>query len=83
MFEPGRYIVANAGVLLTRVEYLKHTEHKDFAIIDGAMNDLIRPALYQAWMGVSAVKPRAGEGRTYDWSVRSAKPATSWPRTAY
>ncbi|MFF7862515.1 diaminopimelate decarboxylase [Pseudomonas monteilii] len=66
VFEPGRYIVANAGVLLTRVEYLKHTEHKDFAIIDAAMNDLIRPALYQAWMGVSAVKPRAGEGRAYD-----------------
>ncbi|MDR2316701.1 MAG: diaminopimelate decarboxylase [Pseudomonas sp.] len=66
VFEPGRYIVANAGVLLTRVEYLKHTEHKDFAIIDAAMNDLIRPALYQAWMGVSAVKPRSGEGRAYD-----------------
>ena len=66
VFEPGRYIVANAGVLLTRVEYLKHTEHKDFAIIDAAMNDLIRPALYQAWMGVSAVKPRTGEGRAYD-----------------
>ena len=66
VFEPGRYIVANGGVLLTRVEYLKHTEHKDFAIIDAAMNDLIRPALYQAWMGVSAVKPRAGEGRAYD-----------------
>ncbi|HEN8734746.1 TPA: diaminopimelate decarboxylase [Pseudomonas putida] len=66
VFEPGRYIVANAGVLLTRVEYLKHTEHKDFAIIDAAMNDLIRPALYQAWMGVSAVKPRACEGRAYD-----------------
>ncbi|HDS1682780.1 TPA: diaminopimelate decarboxylase [Pseudomonas putida] len=66
VFEPGRYIVANAGALLTRVEYLKHTEHKDFAIIDAAMNDLIRPALYQAWMGVSAVTPRAGEGRAYD-----------------
>jgi len=66
VFEPGRYIVANAGVLLTRVEYLKHTEHKDFAIIDAAMNDLIRPALYQAWMGVSAVIPREGEGRAYD-----------------
>lgn len=66
VFEPGRYIVANAGALLTRVEYLKHTEHKDFAIIDAAMNDLIRPALYQAWMGVSAVSPRAGEGRAYD-----------------
>jgi len=66
VLEPGRYIVANAGVLLTRVEYLKHTEHKDFAIIDAAMNDLIRPALYQAWMGVSAVIPREGEGRAYD-----------------
>ncbi|WP_236204204.1 diaminopimelate decarboxylase [Pseudomonas protegens] len=66
VFEPGRFIVANAGVLLTRVEYLKHTEHKDFAIVDGAMNDLIRPALYQAWMDVSAVRPRDTEPRTYD-----------------
>ena len=66
MFEPGRYIVANAGVLLTQVEYLKHTEHKDFAIVDAAMNDLIRPALYQAWMDVTAVTPRASEARTYD-----------------
>ncbi len=66
VFEPGRFIVANAGVLLTRVEYLKHTEHKDFAIVDGAMNDLIRPALYQAWMDVSAVQPREAEPRTYD-----------------
>ncbi|MDO7909791.1 diaminopimelate decarboxylase [Pseudomonas sp. 22-AL-CL-001] len=66
VFEPGRYIVANAGVLLTRVEYLKHTEHKDFAIVDAAMNDLIRPALYQAWMGVKPVQPRGGEGRSYD-----------------
>jgi len=66
VFEPGRHVVANAGVLLTRVEYLKHTEHKDFAIVDAAMNDLIRPALYQAWMDVSAVQPRDGEARTYD-----------------
>ncbi|BAQ77663.1 MULTISPECIES: diaminopimelate decarboxylase [Pseudomonas] len=66
VFEPGRFIVANAGVLLTRVEYLKHTEHKDFAIVDAAMNDLIRPALYQAWMDVSAVQPRDAEPRTYD-----------------
>ncbi len=58
VFEPGRSIVANAGVLLTRVEYLKHTEHKDFAIVDAAMNDLIRPALYQAWMDVQAVRRR-------------------------
>ena len=66
VFEPGRYIVANAGVLLTQVEYLKHTEHKDFAIVDAAMNDLIRPALYQAWMDVSAVRPRDSVPRTYD-----------------
>ncbi|WP_335944657.1 diaminopimelate decarboxylase [Pseudomonas sp. G166] len=66
MFEPGRYIVANAGVLLTQVEYLKHTEHKDFAIVDAAMNDLIRPALYQAWMDVTAVCPRNTAARSYD-----------------
>ena len=66
VFEPGRFIVANAGVLLTQVEYLKHTEHKDFAIVDAAMNDLIRPALYQAWMDVTAVTPRASDARAYD-----------------
>ncbi|MBF6624145.1 MAG: diaminopimelate decarboxylase [Pseudomonas stutzeri] len=66
VFEPGRSIVANAGVLLTRVEYLKHTEHKDFAIVDAAMNDLIRPALYQAWMDVVPVQPREGKSRPYD-----------------
>ena len=66
VFEPGRFIVANAGVLLTQVEYLKHTEHKDFAIVDAAMNDLIRPALYQAWMDVTAVRPRDNAARAYD-----------------
>jgi diaminopimelate decarboxylase len=66
VFEPGRFIVANAGVLLTQVEYLKHTEHKDFAIVDAAMNDLIRPALYQAWMDVTAVRPRNSQARAYD-----------------
>ena len=66
VFEPGRSIVANAGVLLTRVEYLKHTAHKDFAIVDAAMNDLIRPALYQAWMDVTPVQPRDGLARNYD-----------------
>ena len=66
VFEPGRSIVANAGVLLTRVEFLKHTAHKDFAIVDAAMNDLIRPALYQAWMDIVPVQPRAGEARAYD-----------------
>ena len=66
VFEPGRYIVANAGVLLTKVEYLKHTEHKDFAIVDAAMNDMLRPALYQAWMDVQPVQPRSGATRCYD-----------------
>lgn len=50
--EPGRAIAANAGILLTRVEYLKPTAEKDFAIIDAAMNDLIRPSLYQAWQEI-------------------------------
>ncbi|MDH4764557.1 MULTISPECIES: diaminopimelate decarboxylase [Pseudomonas] len=66
VFEPGRFIVANAGILLTRVEYLKHTAHKDFAIVDAAMNDLIRPALYQAWMAVEPVTAREGDARRYD-----------------
>ena len=50
--EPGRAIAANAGILLTRVEYLKHGEGKDFAVVDAAMNDLIRPSLYQAWQDI-------------------------------
>ena len=65
-FEPGRAIAANAGILLTRVEFLKHTEHKNFAIIDAAMNDLMRPALYQAWQDIVPVSPREGEAQTYD-----------------
>ncbi|MCG9680690.1 diaminopimelate decarboxylase [Vibrio sp. Isolate24] len=66
IFEPGRAIAANAGVLLTKVEFLKHTEHKNFAIIDAAMNDLMRPALYQAWQDIVPVTPRQGEPVTYD-----------------
>ncbi|WP_260262016.1 diaminopimelate decarboxylase [Vibrio intestinalis] len=66
VFEPGRSISANAGVLLTKVEFLKHTEHKNFAIIDAAMNDLMRPALYQAWQDIVPVVPRQGEAKTYD-----------------
>lgn len=56
ILEPGRAIVANAAVLLTSVEYLKHTEHKNFAIVDAAMNDLVRPALYSAWHAITPVK---------------------------
>lgn len=66
IFEPGRAIAANAGVLVTKVEFLKHTEFKNFAIIDAAMNDLMRPALYQAWQKIIPVAPRQGEAKTYD-----------------
>ncbi|ANB01864.1 diaminopimelate decarboxylase [Ectothiorhodospira sp. BSL-9] len=66
LLEPGRAIAGNAGVLVTRVEYLKPTRHKDFAIVDAAMNDLIRPALYDAWMDILPVRPRSGESREYD-----------------
>lgn len=66
IFEPGRAIAANAGILLTKVEFLKHTEHKNFAIIDAAMNDLMRPALYQAWQDIVPVVPRNGEAKKYD-----------------
>ncbi|MGB5305687.1 MAG: diaminopimelate decarboxylase [Gammaproteobacteria bacterium] len=67
LLEPGRAIAGNAGILLTRVEYLKHTVHKNFAIVDAAMNDLQRPALYDAWHDIVPVAPRAtGTSVTYD-----------------
>ncbi|WP_020561249.1 diaminopimelate decarboxylase [Thiofilum flexile] len=67
LMEPGRAITANAGVLVTEVEYLKLAEHKNFAIIDAGMNDLIRPALYQAWMKIiPVIENPARETRTYD-----------------
>jgi diaminopimelate decarboxylase len=58
IFEPGRSITANTGILLTRVEYLKSNSAKNFAIIDAAMNDMLRPALYQAWMDIKPVQPK-------------------------
>lgn len=58
VLEPGRSLVGNAGVLLTEVQYLKHSEAKNFAIVDAAMNDLLRPTLYDAWHDVEAVTPR-------------------------
>jgi len=67
ILEPGRSIAANAGVLLTRVEFLKCTEDKNFAIIDAAMNDLIRPALYSAWQNiVPLIQHKEGIKRCYD-----------------
>ncbi|GAC15521.1 diaminopimelate decarboxylase [Aliiglaciecola lipolytica] len=67
IFEPGRAIMANAGILITKVEFIKHGEEKNFAIVDAAMNDLIRPALYSAWQNIipaeiSTNNPKA----TYD-----------------
>lgn len=66
LFEPGRSIVGRAGVLLTRVNLLKRGEAKNFAIVDAAMNDLMRPALYQAWMEVQAVEARDTATETFD-----------------
>ncbi|MFL9876772.1 diaminopimelate decarboxylase [Herbaspirillum rhizosphaerae] len=66
MFEPGRSIVGNAGLLITEVQYLKHGETKNFAVVDAAMNDLMRPALYEAWHGVQAVQQRKDAAQTYD-----------------
>ncbi len=64
--EPGRSLVGNAGWLLTRVEYLKHGEAKDFAIVDAAMNDLMRPSLYDAWHDIVPVRERQGAARSYN-----------------
>jgi diaminopimelate decarboxylase len=66
MFEPGRSISANSGVLLTQVMFLKPTEHKNFAVIDAAMNDNIRPSLYQAWQDIRPLKESAGELKKWD-----------------
>ena len=67
IIEPGRSIMGNAGVLLTRVESLKRTSHKNFAIVDAAMNDLLRPALYDAWHDILPVYKQApGQGEVFD-----------------
>jgi diaminopimelate decarboxylase len=66
IFEPGRSIVGNVGVLLMSVEFLKPGEEKNFCVIDAAMNDMARPTLYQAWMDVKPVTPRAGGTLKYD-----------------
>ncbi len=67
LLEPGRAIAANGGILVTRVELLKLHDHKNFAVVDAAMNDLLRPALYSAWQEIIPVKPRTeGPIRCYD-----------------
>ena len=67
VLEPGRSIAANGGALLTRVEYLKRTDEHNFAIVDAAMNDNLRPALYQAWQDIVAVTP--SNGKTESWDI--------------
>lgn len=66
VFEPGRALVGNAGLLLTKVEYLKHTEAKNFAIVDAAMNDLMRPALYDAYHEIVSVKASTEATQQYE-----------------
>jgi len=68
ILEPGRSIVANAGVLITRVEYLKDNGEHHFGIIDAGMNDLIRPSLYQAWMNIQPVT-QSTDGKTAQWDI--------------
>lgn len=66
ILEPGRWLVADAGALLARVVHIKRGSVKRFAILDAAMNELIRPTLYEAWMPIEPVSPRKGAKRTYD-----------------
>lgn len=66
ILEPGRVLVGNAGVLLTKVEYLKHGEEKNFAIVDAAMNDLMRPALYDAYHGILPVRLENHAAQNYE-----------------
>lgn len=66
MFEPGRSLVGNAGVLLTEVLFLKPGEQKNFCVVDAAMNDLMRPALYEAYMGIINVQQRDDTSMLWD-----------------
>jgi len=66
LLEPGRALVGNAAVLLTRVEYLKPGAAKSFAVVDAAMNDLMRPALYDAYHDILPVAPHSGSQQAYD-----------------
>lgn len=68
ILEPGRSLVGNAGVLLTEVLYLKPSAHKNFCIVDAAMNDLLRPTLYEAVMGIVPCAPRAGAAE-HTWDI--------------
>jgi diaminopimelate decarboxylase len=66
LIEPGRAIAANAGILVTEVQYIKESEDKNFAIVDAAMNDLLRPSLYGAWQEIIPIIPRQQPKKEYD-----------------
>jgi len=68
LLEPGRAIVGNAGILVTQVEYLKPTDHKNFAIVDAAMNDLVRPSLYSSWQNIIPVNLKSNAAET-TWDI--------------
>ncbi|NMM41092.1 diaminopimelate decarboxylase [Pseudoalteromonas arctica] len=69
IFEPGRAIAANAGILVTKVEFIKQNQDKFFAIVDAGMNDMLRPALYQAWQNIVPVTPRNDDTPTYNFDI--------------
>ena len=85
IFEPGRLLVGNAGILVTRVLFVKHGEAKNFVVVDAAMNDLIRPTLYDAHHEIWPVgrsRPPAPPASAPTWSARSARAAISWRSAA-
>ena len=90
LLEPGRFLVGNAGVLLTRVRYIKQAGAKKFAIVDAGMNDLIRPALYQSYHEIVPVRksrttrhePERGKGRCGRAGVRKRRFLCAGPRDA-
>lgn len=69
IFEPGRAIAANAGILVTKVEFIKQNQDKYFAIVDAGMNDMLRPALYQAWQNIVPVTPRNDDTPTCNFDI--------------
>ena len=81
-FEPGRSLVGNAGILLTRVEYLKPGAEKNFAIVDAAMNDLARPAMYEAYHSIEPVVKREAKAQPTTWWPRVRKRRLARPRAA-
>ena len=86
LFEPGRLIAANAGILVSRVLYVKRGEPKTFTIVDAAMNDLIRPTLYEAYHEIWPVTepaPGARDASPATWSARCARPAIILPSAGH